>query len=473
LQVTNILPQRQGNHVPAVVCVLLAAAVALEAQDLASRAEAARRLSDSLVNVTDRLAPAVVLVTSKVDLPVGDESSAAGPRRSTGSGVIVSPDGYIVTNAHVVAGATKVGVQLSSRDAPKGSSLVRPRGRTFLAKVVGSDLETDLAVLKVQADSLPFLPLADSDAVRQGQMVLALGNPLGLESSVSMGVVSAVARQLRPDDPVVYIQTDAPVNPGNSGGPLADVDGNVIGINTLILSQSGGSEGLGFAVPSNVVRTVTEQLKTTGVVARGDIQVQAQTITPELAGGLGLALRQGVILADVRPLGPAAEAGLEIGDVVLALNGKPMENARQFHVNLYRQPVGSVVTLELLRGERKLTKAVPVVLRLDAPERYAALVDAQRDPVPRLGIVVVPVNEKARQWLPISPRWPRGLLVAKLAPGSYTPLRPGDVIYSVNNRPAWTLEELQVLLDHHQPGDTAVLQVERGGALRYVEVVVD
>jgi S1-C subfamily serine protease len=150
-----------------------------------------------------------------------------------------------------------------------------------------------------------------------------------------------------------------------------------------------------------------------------------------------------------------------------------MENARQFHVNLYQQPVGNLVTLEVLRGDQQLTKSVPVVLRLDAPERFAALVEAQRDPVPRLGVVVVPVDSKTRQWLPISPRWPRGLLVARLATGSATPLRPGDVIYSVNRQPAWTVTELENLLGSRKPGESLVLQVERGGRLRYVEVMLD
>src|SRR2546426_888749 len=298
-----------------------------------------RQLNESLVRLTEKLTPAVVLVLSNAYKPAGEQSeesaAAVTLRQSTGSGVVLSADGFIVSSAHVVAGATRVQVQLPPQDVPPGKSIVRSRGRMVPAKLVGFDRETDLALLKVDAEQLPFLTLGDSDRVKQGQLVLALGNPLGLDNTVSMGVVSAVARQIRPDDRVVYIQTDAPINPGNSGGPLVDIDGNVVGVNTMILTQSGGSEGVGFAVPSNIVLTIMDQLSRTGTVTRGDIGVEAQTITPTLAAALGLPRDRGAVLADVVPERPADNAGLRIGDIVLSLNGKPMENARQFHVNLY------------------------------------------------------------------------------------------------------------------------------------------
>ncbi len=240
-----------------------------------------------------------------------------------------TPTGYIVTNAHVVQGAHRVQVQVQSPRREGQRSVLRPRPRLLTARIVAVDEETDLAVLKVDEAGLPAVTLADSDTVHPGQIVLAFGSPLGLDSSVTMGVVSAVARQLEADDPMIYIQTDASINPGNSGGPLVDAEGRVIGINTLILSQSGGNEGLGFAAPSNIVRHVFEQVRRFGRVRRGQIGVRAQTITPALAEGLSLTRDWGVVLGDVFPDGPAAKAGLQVGDVVETLDGKPMENGRQ------------------------------------------------------------------------------------------------------------------------------------------------
>ena len=257
--------------------------------------------------------------------------------------MIVDPEGYVVTNAHVVANASRIQVELplSDRDTVGLRSVVQPRGELVAAQVVGVDQETDLAVLKLRVDrALTALPLGDSEALRPGELVMAFGSPLGLANSVSLGIVSAVARQIRADDPMIYIQTDASINPGNSGGPLVNVEARVVGINTFILSQSGGSEGIGFAVPSNIVRTVYEQIRRFGRVRRGEIGVYGQTITPELARGLGLYQMWGVVLADVYPGGPAATAGLQVGDVVLTLDGKTMENARQFQVNLYPRRVG-------------------------------------------------------------------------------------------------------------------------------------
>jgi len=239
--------------------------------------DAVGELSSSLEGLVRRVGRSVVQVFSTgYSIEEEAESTAASlisRQQSTGSGIIVSADGYIVTNSHVVLGAHRVRVQLPATRAETAQrrSVVKPEGRTVDAKIVGIDRESDLAVIKIDRTGLPHLTLGNSELLRQGQLVMAFGNPLGLENSVSMGIVSSMARQIKPDDPMIYIQTDASINPGNSGGPLVDTSGRVVGINTFILSQSGGSEGLGFAIPSNIVRAVYTQIRKDGHVHRGQI----------------------------------------------------------------------------------------------------------------------------------------------------------------------------------------------------------
>jgi serine protease Do len=389
-------------------------------------------------------------------------------QRSSGSGVLLSADGYIVTNGHVVQGARRVQVQLSyalDKTLPH-SSAVKPRGKMIEGKVVGVDRDTDLAVLKIDRTELPHLTLGDSDAVKQGQLVLAFGNPLGLQNSVTLGIVSSTARQLKPEDPMIYIQTDAPINPGNSGGPLLDADGRVVGINTFILSQSGGSEGIGFSIPSNIVRNVYRQIRKDGHVHRGHIGVFAQTITPELAAGLSLGQEWGVLLADVAPEGPAAEAGLEVGDIVLKMNGKALENARQMEVNLYRSPLSEKVRLEILRGPEKLTFQVPVIERDDDPQRFADMVSPEVNMIGRLGILGIQIDKKIVAMLP-DLRKKYGIVVAARA-SEGNGLHAGDVIYAVNTVPTATIEGLRKALEDLKPGDPAVIQVERDGKLMFI-----
>jgi len=453
---------------------------ALAAEEIPSRtALSARGLNEALVSVTEKVTSAVVTVITEGYQEVRPNPTGVTPfglRRAGGSGVIVSADGHIITNAHVVAGATRIQVQLSSNAAPAGRSILRPPGRTLPARLVGLDVETDLAVLKVDAESLRFLEIADSDLVRQGQLVVAVGSPSGLENSMSMGVISAVARQLQPDDRLVYLQTDAPINPGNSGGALVDIDGRLVGINTMILSQSGGNEGLGFAVPSNIVRFVVDQMRRRGYVLRGEIGVEAQTVTPGLAAALGLTVDCGVILADVLPGGPGDIGGLKIGDIVQSLNGKPMENARQFHVNLYRLSVSSIVTLHILRGSDTLEKKAVVLARPNSLERFASYVNERQHLVPRLSILALPVDAFTAGLLPGSPRRSYGILVARLVMTTSGPsgeLLPGDIIYEFNREPVSTLPELRALVERQEPGAPIALQVERAGRIRYIEMRLD
>jgi serine protease Do len=426
-------------------------------------------LDGQLEALARSVAPSVVQVlASGYTASPGALLARAG---SSASGVVVDPDGWIVTNAHVVEGARGIRVDLLQPTAA-GASILRPRSRRLAARLVGLDRETDVAVLKVEQAGLPALAFGDSEALHQGQVVLAFGSPLGLENSASLGVVSAVARQLRPDDPMIYVQTDASINPGNSGGPLVDVAGRMVGLNTMILSQSGGNEGIGLAAPGNIVRSVYEQIRQGGRVRRGVVGVRAQTITPPLAAGLRLLFDRGVVLSDVLPSGPGAEAGLRPGDVVVALDGKPMENARQLDVNLYRRAPGDTVTLSVRRGPESLEVPVRVVERPEDPNRFLSLVTPEKNLVPRLGVLALELDDGLRSALgPL--RGAQGILVAARSGGSAgaeDELQPGDVVYAVNGVSVQGLAELRSAVTRPAPGEPLVLHVERAGRLVYVVV---
>jgi serine protease Do len=433
-------------------------------------------LSRSLQELADRVSPAVVQIFVTGYGVRDDEDPAAKGEpvleRSSGSGVIVDGDGYIVTNAHVIENATRLEVELpfAATGAAPGRSILKRRGRIVGAQIVAVDHETDIAVIKVEATGLPALPFGDSDTLRPGQLVLAFGSPLGLESSVTMGVVSAVARQLTPEDPMIYVQTDAPINPGNSGGALVDVDGRLVGVNTLIYSQSGGNEGIGFAAPSNIVRNVFRQIRTYGRVRRGEIGAFAQTVTPVLAEGLGLAGDVGVILGDVAPGSPAAKAGLQPGDVVLSLNGKPMENGRQFRINVYTHGVGEQVAIQIRRGERTLTMKVPVVERQDHTARLAAIV-AGKQVVGALGIIGIDLTPEIAEMMP-DLRQRSGVVVVRPTPeapySQQGSLEPGDVIHAINGKEVSNLEGLKATFAALKIGSAVVLQIERDGSLMYL-----
>jgi serine protease Do len=387
------------------------------------------------------------------------------PQRGIGAGVILTPDGYIVTNAHVVEGARRIRVRLQgikqAQDDVHGP---------IEAKLVGVDQLSDVAVLKIDAKDLPALQFADSSLLKQGQVVFAFGSPLGLENSVTMGVVSATERQIDPDNPAIYIQTDAPINPGNSGGPLVDVDGKVVGINTFIISESGGNEGLGFAIPSNVVKNVYEQLRTEGHVHRGEIGVAVRSITPDLLEGLDLPTARGVLLEDITPDSPAEKAGLKIGDVVVNVGGKPVTNVRQFSLDLLEYKVGQTTQIEVLRGKKPLTFSVKLIERSDDPQRFADMVTGPDNLVPRLGIVGITMDHQLRQMLP-DLRIPGGVVVA--AKTSAAALlgegpEPGDVIHSVNGQPVEDVATLRQKLREVKPGAPIILQIERDGGMTYL-----
>jgi serine protease Do len=458
------------------LAILVVTAGAAQAQSKAS-VGAADELSRSTEAVARLVSPAVVQIFTTSYLPAAGVVPRAADlvttQRASGSGVIVDPEGYIVTNAHVVSAAQRVSVDI--RLPVAGESILSARSRTVNATTIGIDLETDLAVIKVDEPNLATVPFGDSDALRAGQLVLAFGSPLGLDNSVSLGIVSAVARQLEPESPMIYVQTDTAMNPGNSGGPLVDLRGRIVGINTLILSQDGGSEGLGFSAPSNIVRRVYEQIRQFGRVRRGDIGVRAQTVTPTLAQGLALPRERGVVLADVIPGSPADRAGLRIGDMVLSLDGKPMENGRQLQVDLYRHVVGDVVTLEILRDLRADRFQVAVAERRDLSGLSNA-VDAREHAVARLGILGLALTDEIRQMLPAL-RVRTGVVVASTVAGATDSrdggFAPGDVIYAINRVPVSGLDELRTVVDKLRIGDPVVVQLQRRGELMYLAFTLE
>jgi serine protease Do len=437
--------------------------------------------SVSLESLVNRVRPSVVQIFS-TGYVTGDDSDAANAaallstQRSTGSGIILSDDGYIVTNSHVVRGARRIQVRLSVARMHGHYATFEPEVKLLEAKLIGMDHDMDVAVIKIERTGLPHLGLANSDAVRQGELVMAFGNPRGLEGSVSMGIVSSTARELHPDDFLAYIQTDAPINPGNSGGPLIDSQGRVVGVNTFILSQSGGSEGLGFAIPSNVVSTVYTQLRKEGHVHRGRIGISVQTITPALAEGLALPRDWGAVVSDVAPEGPADKAGVKVGDLIETLNGRSMRNARQLEAYIYRSPMKDKLTLQVLRGKDELSIDVPVIDSVDDPQRFADMVNPTDNLVPKLGILAIGIDKDVAAMLP-GLRMSYGVVVAAGSSATDfttgTGLQPGDVIYSVNQAPVATVEALRKKVNEFKPGDDLVMQIERSGRLMFVTVEIE
>jgi serine protease Do len=430
-------------------------------------------MSRAFEQIAERVRPAVVQVFTKgVALGDGEHASALLTRQEgTASGVVVDPEGYVLTNAHVVSGARRVEVQLP---APSEGTAAEPNGPRLEAQVVGIDVLTDLALLKVPARGLPTLTLGDSDHLKQGEIVLAFGSPLGLRNTVTMGVVSTVARELSPDDPAVYVQTDAPVNPGNSGGPLVDAAGQVVGINTLILSHSGGSEGVGLAIPSNVARVISEQLRANGRVRRGMIGVRLQAIDDVFTKALALPQSRGVIVADVDDDGPAGPAGVRVGDVILSLDGRRVDSVRQFSANLFRHAIDATATLEILRGADRLTVKVPVIERPDDPDRYASLIDPTKNLVTAFDVFGVDLPDASPAAGPRR-RLDGGVLVAAISPDASTADRflPGDVIHGVNRTFVLNLADLKDATADLKDGDPVVVQVERQGQLTYLAFEVD
>jgi serine protease Do len=384
------------------------------------------------------------------------------PRRGVGSGFLIDPEGLIVTNNHVVADATELNVRLDD-------------GRSYIAEVVGTDPQTDLALIRIDANgTLPYVQFGDSDTVRPGDNVIAVGNPFGLGGSVTAGIVSAVDRDIQAGPYDAFIQIDAPINQGNSGGPLFNEAGDVIGVNTAIFSPTGVNVGIGFAVPANVARDVIAQLSEAGSVERGLLGVQLQPMTDEIAEALGLDETRGALVAAVTPDSPAADAGVEAGDVILRYRDRDITTLRDLPRLVAATRPGQEVEIEILRdGE---TETVSVEIGQLRAEDVATLDEAPAAPptepqeteAPGLGIAIAPLDQATRALGNVGDDI-QGVLVVGVDPRGPAAgqLRPGDVIVAVRNREVASPDQLAEALD--EDDDRAVLlRVWRDGSERFV-----
>jgi serine protease Do len=433
-----------------------------------------QQLNSALEELSARISPAVVqiVVTGYGSVEGRNRSDTAliARQHAVGSGVIVDPDGYIMTNAHVVEGAQRIHVALPVPATDSASQFGGGAERMVEAKLVGIHQESDLALLKIDKTNLPTLMLGATRAVHQGELVFALGSPEGLQNSVTMGVVSSVARQADPAKPLLYIQTDAPINPGNSGGPLVDADGYVIGLNTFILSQGGGSEGLGFAIPARVVDFVYHSLRKYGHVHRVEVKAGAETITPTMAAGLGLAQDWGVIVDDVIPGGPADSAGLKVQDIILKADDRLINALPAFTASLYLHPLDQVLKLEVLRGREKITLNVPVLEMVEPMDAITSLANSQNNLVGRLGILALDLSDQLRSVIG-DLRIPSGVVVVGRAAefnSADSGLQSGDLIHSLNRTPIDSVQTLRTAVRALKPGDAVVLQIERNSGLQYL-----
>jgi len=439
------------------------------------------QLNHSIEQVAAKVAPAIVRIDvvgysppDENDLKDKSDAHLVSKKESLASGIILDSDGYIVTNAHVLKGAKRVRVSLDRglqgmTERPAST----PSDMPYDAKIVGVFSEGDVGLLKIEATRLTVLPFADPNTIRQGELVFAVGNPEGLNNSISMGMLSAVARVREADAAPLYIQTDAAINPGSSGGALVDVHGQLVGMTSFILTEGGGSEGLGFALPSRMVYLIYKELKTKGRVQIGDIGLTVQSITPTMASGLHLPRSSGLVVCDVERGSPAEAAGIRVQDILLSLDGSPINTVAQYAITFYTKGLGDRVELQMLRDSKRFVASALVQDRIDDAGDLFDQFDVG-GVVRALGIMGTTLNEKNRVEAQAM-RSRSGVLVSgKLAHTDLdTGLLLGDLIRSVNGTAIETVEGLRLRLQGFNSGDAIVLQVERHGRLKYLPFEID
>jgi serine protease Do len=434
-----------------------------------------RELNSSLEAVVSKISPAVVQIVVTGYGPSEEHGHTDTARivrqHAIGTGIIVDADGYIMTNAHVVEGAQRIRVILPP---PASDSAIELQpihaGQILEAKLLGTHKQSDLALLKVDATHLPTAALRGDVRVHQGELVFAIGTPEGLRNTVSMGVVSSLARQLDPDKPMVYIQTDAALNPGNSGGPLVDIDGNVIGINTLMLSEGGGSEGLGFAIPAAIVSFDYQNLRKSGRVQRVALGLRTQNITPTLAMGLHLAKSWGAVISDIVAGGAAEAAGLQLNDIIMAIDGEQILGLPDVIMRLYLHPPDRVLKMDVLRGETPMSFYVAVKVHHESIDALADIPGLQKRLVRKLNVFVADLDGNVKPLLEDT-RSDSGVVVVAQLSGSNsleTGLETGDIIRALDRTALQTTSQFQAMVHNLSPGDPVVLQVERKGKLQYL-----
>ena len=432
-------------------------------------------LNETLQQVVSKVKPSVVRIDVLTENSQSYDGAAVrqsqlsptGLQQYVAAGLILSPDGYVMTDVHVVRGATSIKVTF---DNEVRKVLGKSGSNSLRAQIVGEFPEADLALLKVDATGLtPIMLETSQEKLREGQLVFSLGSPEGLSNTISLGVISSLARQLDPDDPIPYIQTDAAVNPGSSGGALVDIKGHLVGINAKLMTEGGGSERLGFAIPSRFVEFAYQSIREHGKVVWGDPGLKVQGITPSLVQGLHLTQNSGVIVSDVIPESPAAMAGLKILDVITQMDGKPIETVPDYFETLLHKKPGQELAMSVVRRAKQIDVAVVLVPseQLEAAGRTASVINL----VSRLGVFCSALSshsDAAVQKL----RSRRGVLVEARSSEDtrQTPLAPGDVIRSVNLRPVFSVGDLENVLNHTGATQPIILQVERDSQFLFLSL---